>query len=804
MLADLKYALRQLIKSPGFTVIATLTLALGIGLNTSMFSLMNLLILQPLPYPDKGHLVRIYRTTPQSQTEDHTASDYLDLARESSKFADVAAYRLWALNLAQADRPPVNLNALRVSGNFFPAIDLQPELGRWFNADEDRPGTHVIILSHATWQAQFGGDPTVIGRAVRIDGQPTTIVGVMPAAFSSIFLWGPGDAFRPFALSNEEKLDRNDASLHLLARVHSDLSLAQLNARLGSLAEELARNRPREHSQDGLRAVPLQSTVRNPGTVGISWLLLGLAGFVLLIACGNLANLQLARAIARAHEFAIRAALGASRARLLRPLLCESVLLALAGGGLGVLIAVWSNDWLSSRLSANGVVTFTVALDWRVLGFALGLSAVTGLVFGLVPAWVMSRVRVNEALKAGGRGQTGDRSQHRFRHGLIVAQFALALVLLAGAGVFLRGVDRMLATETGWDHHSLLQGVINLPQAKYTSPAQTYQFYRQLQERLAALPGVENVTIGYTLPVFQFLTSRSYVVEGRAPPAAGREPLANVNGVTPSFLSTLKIKLVAGRDFTDTDNLAARPVAIINESMARALFPNESPIGHRLGTLDPANRNWTEIVGVMPDVRFAISFTTPATQFIVFRPLAQETWNYATVALRARAADTLAEPMRRTIAEMDPDLPLQQLSTVDQLIKLGSSGLHLVDTLLIAFALLGLFLAALGLYGVIARLVVQRTPEIGVRVALGAQSRDVVWLVLRSGLRLTLLGTVLGLLGSGALVRIIAGIAPSISVQDPIAIIVVTLLLFAVALLACWLPARRAAKLDPMIALRAE
>ncbi len=804
MLSDFRFAFRQLTKTPGFTFVAILTLALGIGLNTSMFSLMNLLLLQPLPYPGKEHLVRIYRTTPQSQTADHTAPDALDLTSGSREFADLAAFRLWGYTLVQGEHTPVNLNALRVSANFFPLLGLQPELGRFFTPEEDHPGNHVVILSHATWLTQFGGDPAVIGRTVRIDSEPTTIVGVLPASFASLFLWGPGDAFRPLALSDIEKLDRDDSSLELIGRTHSGLTLGQLNARLASLAELLAKNRPPAHSKDGLRAVTLQSTASNSSTRGILSLLLGLAGSVLLIACGNLANLQLARAVARAHEFAIRAALGASRTRLLRPLLCESVLLALAGGVLGMLVATWSNDWISSRLSANGVVTFKLTIEWPVLFFALGLSLVTGLVFGIVPAWVMSRVRVNETLKSGTRGNTGSRIQHRFRHSLIVLQFALALVLLAGAGLFIRGFDRMLKRDSGWDHQGLIQGIINLPQAKYARPEQSYAFYTRLQERLGALPGAENVTVGWTLPIFQFLTSRSYIVEGRDPPPAGREPLAFVNGITPSFLSTLRMRLSAGRNFAESDGQTAQSVVIINESMARALFPHESPLGHRLGGLDPAHRDWAEIVGVVPDLGFAFSIATPATPFQVLRPLAQETWNYVSVAVRAPAAETLAEPIRRAVADMDPDLVVQQLSTVDQMVKTGSRGFGMIDTLLVAFALLGLFLASLGLYGVIARLVVQRTPEIGVRVALGAQSRDVVWLILRSGLQLTLFGTLLGLLGAFGLARLISVIMPGMPVQDPLAIAAVTLVLLAIALLACWLPARRASKIDPLVALRAE
>jgi len=801
---DFKFAFRGLLKSPGFAVIAVVTLALGIGLNTSMFSLMNLILLRPLPYPDRDHLVRIYRTTPQSQIAGHTAPDFVDLVRESRDFADLAGYRLWGYTLKQADRPAVNLNAVRVSANFFPVLGMQPELGRFFTADEDRPGNHVIIISHKTWQTQFGGDPTAVGRTVRVDGEPTVVVGVMPAAFDSVFLWGPGDAFRPLALTDTERTNRDDAALQIVGRLRAELPLAQINARLATLAQRLAPNRPKANSEDGLRAIWLQSSVSNATTTQILVLLLGLAGFVLLIACANLANLQLSRAAARTQEFAIRAALGASRRRLLRPLLAESLLLALAGGAAGILVAEWSNAWISSRLSANGFVAFTLELDWRVLAFALVISLLTGLVFGIVPAWLMSRVRVNDALKSGGRGSTGDRAQHRFRHGLIVAQFALALTLLAGASFFVRGINGMLARDIGWKSDHLLQCVLSPPQARYATPEQTYAFYSRLQERLAALPGAEHVAVAWTIPVFQFLATRSYVIEGREPPPAGHEPTAFLNGITPSYFDTLGAKLVSGRNFTEADGLKAPPVAIINESLARALFPHEDPLGRRIGGLDPANRGWMQIVGVVADQKFALGLTPPTTRFQVYCPLAQDTWNYVTVFVRSAAPETLAEPMRRIIGEMDTDLPVQQLGTVEQLVALGSSGLSMVTTVLIAFALLGLFLSALGIYGVIARLVLQRTPELGVRLALGAQPGDVVWLILRTGVLLTLFGTGVGLLGAFGLGGLLGAMLPEMPGGGILTVLLVTLLLVAVALLACWLPARRATRIDPVMALRAE
>jgi predicted permease len=769
-----------------------------------MFSFVSFLLLQPIPYPDKEHLVRVYRTTPQSQKNDHSAPDYLDLARECSEFVDLAGYRFWEYNLKQADRPAVNLVALRVSASFFPVLGTKPELGRLFTADEDRPGSSVIILSHATWQADFGGDPSVIGSTVRIDGQPTVVVGVMPASFSSVSIWGPADAFRPLALTNLEKEDHNDAQIQVFGRIRGGASLEQINARLALVAERLARTRPRELSKDGLRAAVFKADFLSSQGAQMSWLLLGLSGFVLLIVCANLANLQLSRAMSRSQQFAIRAALGASRGRLLSSLLAESILLALAGGACGILIARWSNDWLGARMSATGLMTFRLPMDWSVLGFALATSAVTGVVFGIVPAWLMSRVSVNSTLKGGGRGTMGTPSQRLFRNGLIVAQFSLALMLLASAGSFIRGVGSAVSRDLGWKPAHVLQFVLNLPQGRYATQPQAYAFYKRLQERLLALPGVENAAVGWTIPVFQYLTSQRFVVEGHAPPPAGHEPLAYLNGVTPSYLDTLGIRLESGRAFTEADRPGAPAVAIINESMARALFPGESPLGRRIGGMNPADRGWLQIVGVIPDQRYAVGIGVPATGFLVFRPLAQDTWNYDTVVVRTPEPEKLADPVRHVIADMEPDVPVQALGTVQQLIS-TFSGLGMVSGILVSFAVLGLFLASLGIYGVIARLVVQRTPEIGVRLALGARPQDAVWLVLGSGIRLVLIGTCVGLLGSYGLSVILRAIFPAMLGGNSILVLLaVSLLLVAVALLACWLPARRAARVDPLVALRAE
>jgi len=806
MFSDFKFAIRSLLKAPGFVTVSVVTLALGIGLNTSMFTMLSFFVLRPLPYPDRDHLVRVYRTTPQDQEAALSVPAYLELARDNDAFRGLAATRQWQYTLTEPGRSAQTLNAMRVSASFFPTIGVRPELGRAFTPDEDMPGNHVVMISHALWMATFGGDPSVVGRTVRIDGEPTTIIGVMPQSFYNIFLWGPTDVVRPMAFTDDEKQDQNESSLRVVGRYEGGISLEQLNARLKALATRLAEHRAREYRDDGLRAVTLQSTASNPSTRRVMVMLLSLAGFVLLIVCANLANLQLARAVARKREFAICAALGASRGRLLRPLLAESMALALAGGVGGILVGMWSNAWITNRIAARSPVDLgiTMDMDWGVLAFAFAVSAATGVLFGIVPAWIMSRVNVNETLKSGSRGATPDSTQHRFRHVLIVGQFAMALTLLAGAAFFIRGVNLFLGQDLNWNSRGLIQCIVNLPQTRYSTPEQSYSFYQRAQERVRQLPGVKGAAVGFTLPVFLYLTSRSYVVEGREPPPPGHEPVAFLNGVTPSYLGTLGIKLVAGRDFADTDTEHSTQVVIINESMARALFPRDNPIGKRIGNLDPKNRGWVEIVGVMADSRLAAGFAPQTTPYVVYCPLSQLTWNYVTIVARADRPADLAAPFRRAIEELDPNIPLQQLTTVEDYVAEGTGGMSMVTEILVGFATLGLFLAALGVYGVIARLVAMRTPEIGVRLALGAQLGDVLWLMFGSGLRLVLWGAGIGLIGVYAVSRIISSIAPGMPGGSIGMTLAVLAILVGVAAVACYLPARRATKIDPGVALREE
>ena len=546
------------------------------------------------------------------------------------------------------------------------------------------------------------------------------------------------------------------------------------------------------------------SRARTPGTgIGTAFQL-GLSGFVLLIVCGNLANLQLARAVARSRELAIRCALGASHSRLLRPLFFEGFFLAVTGGVTGVLVTLWGNEWFAKSLSANLPINFHLSVDWRVLTFALGLSLLTGIVFGLVPAWQTSSVRVNDALKSGTRSATGDKSQHLVRNGLIVLQFSAALVLLSCTGFFIRGMKVMLARDIGWQKNGLTQCILNLPQTRYSTPEQAYDFYTRLDERLRAVPGVENVAVAWTAPLYMYLTSRPYVVEGRPPPKPGLEPVANVNSVSPSFLETLGIRLVSGRQFSATDSATAPHVVMINEALAHSLFPDGNAVGHSLVTGADKTRVSAEIVGVFGDISLAGNPAPQKTPYLVFEPLAQETWNYATVVVRS-SQPGMTETLRRTVNDLDPNIPVTLLNTVEELAKTSTRGMELIATIFVAFSTLGLFLAALGLYGVIMRLVTLRTPEIGVRMALGAQFKDIMSLIVGTGFRLALIGAGVGLLGSIAMNLLMGAIFNNGSMQiDYTTLLLTTVILVAVALVASYLPARAATKVDPMTALRTE
>jgi putative ABC transport system permease protein len=538
---------------------------------------------------------------------------------------------------------------------------------------------------------------------------------------------------------------------------------------------------------------------------GVTWLVMGLAGFVLLIACANLANLQFARNAARGREHALRAALGASRAQLMRHVLTESLLLALAGGALGLLVALWSND-LISRYFFWGDRTIHIALDPRVVAFTFAASVLTGLAFGILPAWLAGRANVSEALKQGARGSIGARSQNRLRHTLIVGEVALALMLLAGAGFFFHGLQRFTHRDPGWRMDGLLTAYINLRGERFSEPDARNTFFTQLHDRVAALPGVERAAIGSSLPTWGYSNTNTFVAEGQPEPAPGRAHVAASAFVTPGFFDTLGIRLLQGRDFAPTDRPDTPKVVIINQAMARKLWPGESPLGKRIGGATPFLSEPRVIVGVVSDVRPVAMFGVPEGRFQMYRPLAQATWwDSGTIALRTRAApESLAGELRRVVAEIDPDQAVYQIVSLRPFVARSLGSLAVAAYALVAFAALGVLLAAIGIYGVISNSVVQRTNEIGVRMALGAQWRDILRLILGGGLRLIVIGTAIGLAGAYGIARLLGALSPEFAASHPLIPIGVTTLLVAVALFACWVPARRAARLNPMSALHAE
>jgi putative ABC transport system permease protein len=805
----MRFALRSLLKSPGFTGIALVTLALGIGVNTAMFSVVRAFLLQPAPYPDAGRLMRVYRTSPQSKTWPHSSQDLADLRAQNHVLASLAAFQWWDFSLAAPGQPPERLQGILASADLLTTLGVQPALGRNFTAAEQQPGRdQVVILTDTLWRSRFAADSRIIGRTIRVDGTNQTVIGVMPASFSYPIFWGKLDAIRPLVFAADWQRSRNTHWLDAIGRLKPGVSLAQARTELATIAARLAQQYPDTNAGTSVNPVPLHETALDEASSNVSWLTLGLSGFVLLIACANLANLQLARAAARARDFAVRAALGASRTRLIRQLLSESVLLALIGGTLGVLLAVWLDEFLCQRIDIAGGATLSIPLDWTVLGFAFAASCFVGLLSGTAPAWFASRADVNSALKQQSRGATGDRSRHHFRHSLIVAEIAFAVVLLAGAAFFLRGLQRLSARDPGWRPSGLLTGTLTLPETlptdRYVTDESRRQFYARLLPRLAALPGVQNASISSSVPIRSYNSSRNFSVEGRPDPAPGQEPLADQVLVTPDFFHTLGLELVAGRLLPDNPRVDSPHVAVINETMARQFWPGESAVGKRIGSTDPKERDWTEVIGVVRDVDFVANLGLPDTRFQVYRPIVQEPWGYLTITLRAPAPETLAEPLRRAVAEIDPDLPVVNVRTIMQTVEHVQHNFRALNQMLVGFAALGLGLAGIGLYGVISALVAQRTQEFGIRLALGAQTRDVLWLVLGKSIWLTAVGSAFGLAGAVVLAVLLGKLMPGLPGFDPFTLAAIVALQLFVGVIACFLPARRATTVDPIIALRAE
>lgn len=804
MTSDLKFALRQLAKSPGFTVVALLTLALGIGVNTAMFSVVDALIFRAAPYPDPDRLVLLRAQLRAGNRDSFSDTEIREIRAQATAFTSLTAHNGISSSWTEPGRPAERLIGLLLSEDMMDTYRTQPVLGRTFSAEEFQPGKNqVVLLSYLFWQSRFGGDPGAVGRTMRLDGETVTIIGVMPASFEYSLIWGPLSFWRPLNFTADQIKNRDYRNFLLVGRLKPGITPASAEAQLTPLATRLEKEFPQ--SYPGLRFTlpPFHSSTMDSVGRAISWTLLGLSGFVLLIACANLANLQLARATASLRDFAVRAALGASPRQLIGQQLLESILLSSVGGALGFIVAMWVNGALERAIRIGGERSLEIPIDLSVLLATFVISLLTGLIFGLAPALFASRTDVTTSLKSQSRGSTASRSHRRLRHALVIGEVALALVLLGGAAVMNRGFDRLLHRPLGWDSTHIITAGLPIPEARFDTPEKRAAFYRTVELRVAAIPGVEHAAIATGLPIYGYFSDRQiFTAAGRA--SSSDNPTAMHTMVSPDFFATLGIPLREGRLFASDIKNDGPQYAIVNQSLARHFWPNESAVGKRLGNMDGNKIVWREIVGVVGDVESPANIDNPSTPFVVYKPFAQEPWSYANVVARSANPAALAETLRRAVAEVAPDLPLDEIGTVREIAGRSQHNLVVIARLLIGFAALGLALAGVGLYGVISHTVVQRTTEFGIRLALGAQPGDILVNVLKRGLVLTGLGLAGGFIGAWGLGRVLGSFMPRLATPDPLGLASVATLLLLVALLACWLPARRATKVDPMIALRAE
>ena len=807
LLKDIRYAVRGLVKRPGFTVIALLTLALGIGANTAIFSVVNAVLLRPLPFRDPEQVVIVWEDASFAGFPHNTPApaNYIDWKNQNQSFSDMAASAEVSFNIT-GDGDPERVTAFAVTHNFFPLFGVQPLLGRSFLPEEDRPGGNkVIVLSYSLWQSRYGGDAHVLNRDIQLNGVKHTVVGVMPASFQ--FLESEVRLWVPLALDQEDMANRGGHYLNVVARLKPGVALSQAQADMNGVMRRIATDHPEEtfDGKVGVVVMPMRDEVVGAARGSLVVLLVAVA-FVLLIACANVAGLLLARAVGRRREIALRMALGAGRPIVVRQLLTESLLLSLVAGVLGTLLAYWSFSFLQRLVPEEMTLSTSLTLDTRILLFTILISIVTGIIFGLVPALQAAKVDLNEALKAGSARVT---STTWLRSTMIVLEVALSLMLLIGAGLLIQTLFQIFGQYSVLEPEKVLTMRTVLPREKYKEPQRRNNFYRQVLERVEHLPGV--VSAGYTtsVPLSWKGGTSGFLPEGIKSPIPGMAYDANDRQVSADYLKTMNIPLRAGRYFDDRDNEQSMPVAIINETMARQYWPGENALGRRFKSGDPNDPQtpWTQIVGIVADIRqMGLDEPVKAEMYFPYQQIKDNIWYIPRELAIRTSGDTssLVGPVRQIIREVDPDQPVSNVATMAELLGTEASQRRMGMIMLVAFAALALLLASLGIYGVLAYFVTQHTSEIGVRMALGATTRNILFLVLRKGMALTLLGVVIGMAAALALTRLMSSLLFGVKAIDPLTFVTVPLLLTGVALLACYLPARRATKVDPLVALRYE
>lgn len=796
LIKDISYGFRSLLKRPGFTAIAVIALALGIGANTAIFSLVNAVVLQPLPYNDPDRLVWVWGKFPGGNRASVAPADFLDFRAQNKTFEQLAASFSIAMpvNLTGSGEPE-RLSASIVTGNYFDTFGVAPALGRGFSLDNERPGNdQVAILSHALWQKHFGGNPGIINQRITLDGKSFEVIGVMPEDVTfpqRAELWVPIN----FDASPEMKI-RVAHFIRPIGRLKPGVTLAQAQADTDTIAAQLEKQFPDTNTGWSLRLESLHERLVGSSRTTL-YVLFGAVGFVLLIACTNVANLLLVRATARQKEVALRTALGASRWRIVRLLITESLLLAVVGGGLGALLAAWGIDLLVTLSTGSIPVTANVKIDGTVLAFTLLVSLVTGLLFGLAPALRTRKLNLTDALKEGGR--TSGEGRNRTRSLLVVFESAVAVVLLVGAGLLVRSLIELVNTNPGFDATNVLTMRVDLARTKYNTAEKAAGFFKDLETRIGGLPGVETVGAITELPLSGQANDGPFTVEGRPVATPNQKFGADFRRVNHNYFQAFRIPLLRGRNFTEQEVRQSDKVVVVSQQLVDTVFPNEEPLGKRLLTV--MGDQPYEIIGVVGDIRHrSLEFQPYAAMYL---PTGGP--GGTNVVIRTHGDPlSLVPAMREQVKAIDPDQPIAAIKTMDEWIDQSTSTPRYRTTLLAMFAALAMILAATGIYGVMSYSVAQRTHEIGVRMALGAQRLDVLRLVVRQGMLLVLVGVGIGLFGAYWLTRVMASLLFGVTAKDPLTFVAVAALLSVVALLACYIPARRAMKVDPLVALRYE
>jgi putative ABC transport system permease protein len=800
---DLRYGARMLLKKPGFTLIAVLTLALGIGANTAIFSVVNAVLLRPLPFPESERLMQMFLNNPETASgrSGYGNADFQALRERNQSFEKIAAISSGNRFSLTGGGAPEQVVGAVVTAEFFDMLGARPQRGRTFLAGEDKPGSpRAVVVSHGFWEKHLSSNPDAVGQTVTLNNESYTVIGVMAPDFR-FTAFGPAELWTALQLAPPRA--RPPYYLRVIGRLKPGVNAQQAQAEVTAIANQIQQQYP-SSTFKLVHVEPLKSAIVGDSQLSLS-VLLGAVFFVLLIASVNVANLLLARATEREREIAVRSALGASRLRLIRQALTECALLALLGATLGWLLAQWGVD-LIVALSPENLPRFDeISVDMRVLGFTLLMTCLSGLVFGLAPALQSSHVDLNSTLKEGGRSGAEGSRRNWLRSLFIVSEFALALLLLVGAGLMIRSFLGLQRVNPGFAPDRALTAQIVLPQSSYREAARVGAFQRQLLQRVQALPGVESASVSMSLPPNLLIMRNPFAVEGPAPSPGQSLPLAEQLLVSPDYFRALGIQRLAGRVFTDADDANAPQVVIINETLARQYFPQQDPVGKRLQTGDYSpNGPWLTIVGVVADVKY--SGLNEPTQPTLYTSFQQNLWWRSMFLVVKAGGDPLGlvNAVRNEVWALDRDLPVSQIKTMDQLMSDAVAEPRAYTLLLGALGAVALLLAAVGIYGVMAYAVTQRTHEIGVRMALGAQSGAVLRLVVGAGMKLALLGMAIGLLAAFALTRLMSKLLFDVSATDPVTFALIALLLMGVALLSCYLPARRATKVDPIAALRCE